>query len=189
MLAADKVGTPSGQLSGDPLAFARRSGNGPVQAARQLQGDHRPGCLLGQQETLIDLLPLGFAKPDVDSDAGRTQLGEASAVHAGIGVEVRYHHAGNAGGDHRVRAGRRAAVMGARLESHVGRGPTRRRSSALQRLGFGMGAPAGLGPAAAHHAPIGDNDAAHGRIGRRPTERPPGERQRRLHEGAIGCIL
>ena len=56
-------------------------------------------------------------------------------------------NAGDAGFDQRLAAGRRATVMGAGLQGHVGGGAARRGPGPLQGLGLGMRSAAGLGPA------------------------------------------
>ena len=80
---------------------------------------------------------------------GRPQQRVAAPCHLGVGVLDRRHHAGDPGRDDGLGAGRRLAMMGARLERRVERRPARRRAGAPQRLGFRVGAPARLGPAAA----------------------------------------
>ena len=61
--------------------------------------------------------------PSVDRDAGRPEAGHPGAVDGGVGVERGDLDAGDAGGDDRVGAGRRPAVVAAGLERDVEFGP------------------------------------------------------------------
>ena len=78
------------------------------------------------------------AEPDIDRDAGGAQPAMALPRHLRIGVLDRRHHARDAGGDHGVGAGRRLAVMRARLQRDIERGAARGLAGAPQRLGLGM---------------------------------------------------
>ena len=125
-------------------------------------------------------------RPDLDRDAGGAQFGVALPGHLRIGILDRRHDARNAGGNHRIGAGRRLAEMRARLQRHVERGAARGFARALKRLRLGMRTAAGLGPAAADDDAISDHDRADGRIGPGAALPAPSERQRQLHEALVG---
>ena len=76
-----------------------------------------------------ELLGMWLAATNFDSDAGRAQLLDAFATDRCKRVEHRAAHAGDAGFDECVGAGRRLAMMTAWLQRHVGR-------RALRRLAF-----------------------------------------------------
>jgi hypothetical protein len=66
-----------------------------------------------------DVLRLGGQQALLHHDAGRAQPGDALAVDPRIAITRGDHHAADAGRDQRVRAGRRAAPVAARLQRHV----------------------------------------------------------------------
>ena len=86
--------------------------------------------------------------------------------------------------DDGVGAGRRLAVMRARLERDVERGAARRLAGAAPALRLGMRPPAGLGPAAADDDAVLDDDRADRGIGPGLAEPAPPQRQRQRHEAS-----
>ena len=129
------------------------------------------------------------ADPDIDGNAGGAQPGMPLPRHFGIGIFQRRHHARYAGGDDRVGAGRRFAVMRAWLERDVQRRAKGRvicpRAGAAQRLDLGMRPAAGLRPAAADDHAILDDDRADRRIGPGAAQPAAAERQRERHEAGV----
>jgi hypothetical protein len=107
---------------------------------------------------------LGGADADVDSNARGAQPRMARAGDLRVGVFERGDHAGDAGGNDGIGAGRRLAEMRARLERHVKRGAARRLAGAAERLDLGMRPAADLRPAAADNDSAFDDDRADGRI-------------------------
>ena len=83
---------------------------------------------------------------------------------AGVGVGERGDDPGDARLDQRIGAGRRDAMMGARLQRDMGGGALGERTGLLQGADLGMGAAAGLGPAATDHDPIPDQNATDSRV-------------------------
>ncbi|MHC2931756.1 hypothetical protein ACVJA9_006553 [Bradyrhizobium diazoefficiens] len=128
------------------------------------------------------------AETHVHRDAGRTQTGMALACDFRIGILDRRHHALDAGRNHRIGTRRRFAEMRARLQRDVERGPARRLTGTPQGLGLAMRTSAGLRPAAADDDAVFHDDGADGRIGPGPPLPAPAERQRKLHEAAIGVL-
>ena len=125
---------------------------------------------------------------DIDGNPGRAKSGVALPRHLGIGVLDRRHHARNACGDHGVDARRRFADMRTGLQRHIERGAAGGLTGALERLGFGMRAAAGLGPAAADDDAILHHDRADGGIRPGPPLPAPPKRQRKLHEARVGGL-
>src|SRR5262249_5647369 len=84
-----------------------------------------------------------------------------------------------------VGAGRRLAMMGAWLERDIERRPARGGTGTAERLGLGMGPPAGLGPAAAdNHAVLGDH-CADGGVGPGASAPAPAPPKRERHEAGV----
>jgi hypothetical protein len=102
---------------------------------------------------------LDVARGQFDLDAAGAQPLDALSVGAGVGVDRRDHHAGDPGRDQGVGAGRRAAVVRARLEAGVGGGTggvARRREGVhlgVRRSRALVPALADDGPVAHQHAP------------------------------------
>ena len=100
----------------------------------------------------------------------------------------RRHHAHDPGGDHGIGARRRLADMRTRFQRHIERGAARGLAGAVERLGLGVGAATGLGPATADNDAILDHDRADGGIGPGAALPAPAERQCQLHEALIGGL-
>ncbi len=77
--------------------------------------------------------------------------------------------------------------MGAGFKRHIDRGAARQVAGLRQRLGLGMGAPPGPGPAAPDDPAMGNDDAAHGGIGPYRPQTPRPERQGMGHVPGIVC--
>ena len=73
-----------------------------------------------------------------DVDAGGAQASRTVAADVRVRIARADDDAAHAGGDHRIGARRRAAVMGARLERHVERRAARPRAGIAQRLGLAV---------------------------------------------------
>ena len=125
------------------------------------------------------------AKTDIDRDAFGAQPLVALAGDFRIGIFQRRHHARDAGLDDGVGAGRRLALMRARLERHVHRGALRGFLGVPQRLDLGMRAAAGLRPAAAKDDAVLHDHRADRRIGPGRAQPAPAERQRQRHEARV----
>ena len=132
----------------------------------------------------------GFHSPEphLDRDAGSAQFCVALPGHQRIGILDRRHHARDAGGYHRIGAGRRLADMRARLQRHIERGAARGVSRPRQRLRFGVRTSACLRPATADNDAIFDHDRPDGRIGPGAPLPAPSERQRQLHKTLVGGL-
>ena len=121
-----------------------------------------------------------------DFDAGGAEHGVAFAGDAGVGVGEGGDGAGEFGGDQRRSAGGRVAMVGAGFQGDIGGGALRGVPGLFQRADLGMGAAAGLGPAATDHDPAPDEDTADGGIGPDIAKAPRGEAQGMGHVVGVG---
>ena len=113
-----------------------------VGRARQFQRHHRP-ALRDAQEVAEMIAPrLGRADSDDDLDARLAQQAMAAAGDPLVGVLHRADDAGDARRDDRLGAGRRAALVKTRLQRHVQRRPGGRIPGLVDRMAFGVRAPA-----------------------------------------------
>ncbi len=116
-------------------------------------------------EGFVELSGAGrVAGVDFNFDAGVFEQAKARTVH----LRVRILHGGDdfldSGGDDRVGARRRAALMRTRLESQVERGATRQFTGLFESENFGvLHAGPGVKTASDDHV-IAHDDGAHGRI-------------------------
>src|SRR5258707_1444796 len=136
------------------------------------------GTLVADAPEMSGMIMRGLrgAKPDVDCNAGGAKFCMALPAHLGIWILDRRYHPGNAGGDDGLSAGRRLADMRARLQRHIERGAAGGFAGAIERLRFGVGAAAGLGPATTHNDAVLAHDRADGGIGPGTALPAPSER-------------
>jgi hypothetical protein len=87
------------------------------------------------------------------------------ACYRGKGIQHGGNDPSNASAKDRVGARRRLAVMAARLEGHVERGPERLFSGAIQRVHFSMSLPVLFVPAFSNDTAIANDDGANERVG------------------------
>ncbi len=179
---AQQMAEAAGFFARDPLALAGDGRGLAVEALGDLQRDQRPARPQAQEEAGIEAGRLLLQDTGRDLDAGLPQHGEALAADARIGVLDRRDDARDAGRDQCIGAGRRLAQMRTGLQRHIGGGAPRRLARLRQRHGLGMRPPARLCPTASQHpAFIGNDDAAHRRIGRRAAQSPRRQRERVAH--------
>jgi hypothetical protein len=121
-----------------PLSSALR----PVERDRGLEAQPGPAALHARDEADVELARLVFARADDDLDAGRGEARGALAGDERIRIAHRHHHPADAGGDERIGARRRAAVVRAGLEAdddggaaHVGAAPAASRSAITSACG------------------------------------------------------
>ena len=91
------------------------------------------------QEGAVLLGGFGLAHAAEHFNACCLELGDAAAGYAGIGIIQGNHHPAQARGNHRLRAGGRAAVVAAGLERHVERAAFGAITGAAQGHYFGVG--------------------------------------------------
>ena len=133
----------SARLCGDEIqrALARRGGGAAVAADRGLVGDVRAAQLTracGTPRSGARAPRSIVAGGHVDLDPGRAQPREPRAVHPRSGSPAAHHDARHARRDQRIGAGRRAAVVRARLEADVHGRAGGRRAGRGQRVDLGV---------------------------------------------------
>lgn len=134
------------------------------------------------EETTIEFGRGARAHAAQHLDAGRAQTCRAGAGHARIRIVHRVHHARHAGRDQGFAAGRRAAVMVARFETHVGGRTARVVAGPGQRIGLGMRPTGATVMALRQHHAVFHQHAADARIGRGGILAERGERHGARHE-------
>ena len=172
---------------GDPPALAVGQRDAAVERGGELERDVRPAQRPPGQEPRHRRARLGRARRRSSTAIPAVaQPREPRAVGARIGIAQRRRPPAprpprSAG---RRRPGPRGDAMRAGLERDIGGGAARRLARLRQRHRLGMRAPARLGPAAPDDAAVLHDHAADIGIGRRPSPRPLGERQRGAHPAA-----
>lgn len=155
----------------------------------ELERDMRPSINNTPDMTRMRAPCLVGPDPHIDRNAGRAQPRVTAPSNLGIGVFQRRDDTRDAGLDNGIRAGRRLAMMRARLECHVERAPPSRRTRARQCFGFGMRASPGAGDAAADDnrriTLIAHDNRAHRWVGPGLAEATPAERKRERHEPRV----
>jgi hypothetical protein len=104
---------------------------------------------------------------DVNDESGSTQGGDPAAGDTRIGIEDPDDDAFHTGGDDRVDARRRAAVMRARLQRHVQRRPPGPSPGLTEGDHLGVSTAGRFGRTRADDDPVGHEDRPHPGIRRR----------------------
>jgi hypothetical protein len=102
-----------------------------------------------------------------------------------VGIAHRRHDAGNPGGDQRRRAGRRAAMVAARFQRHVGGGAARPLAGGAQAWTSACGSPAFLVPALADDLAVAHQHATDPRVGRGRPQAALGQLQGARHHAVV----
>ena len=105
----------------------------PSRLGAELDAHPRPAALDAREEAAVEFARLRLQQAALDLDAGRHQLAEALAVDRRVRIAAGGDDAGDAGGDQRVGAGRRAPGVRAGLEGDVGGGAARLVAGLAQR--------------------------------------------------------
>ena len=176
---------------GDPAALAGAGGDPAVERGGELQRHHRPP---GREPASGSR---GSSPPPRRRGSRPRRRCPAAASRAipapfdpRVGVLGGDHHAGDAGRDQRLGAGRRRAGVGAGLERDVGGGAAR----PLARLGSASASAWGRPPSPVRPRPTTrsrprDDDAAHRRIGPHPPEAAPRQPEGRAHPARVPVFL
>ncbi len=175
MLLAQGEGPAPAFGGGDPLALPGRGGDAAVEAHRPLEGHLGTAEDVGDQEGEVEPDRLLHQEAGLDLDPRLAQLREAAAGDFRIGIAMAGHHAGDSGRDHRVGAGRGAAVVGAGLQGDEEGGTSRAVSRLAQGLDLGVRASHLPVPAAAHDLAVPHQDGADLRVGRDAVPAAGGE--------------
>ena len=155
------------RLGGDPFAFAAGERRAPIDTRADLDGHPRRATSHARKEPAIQLACIAFEYADRDLDSRRFELAQPAASHSWIGVRRGHDDSLQTRSEHGVDTGRRAAMMRARLERHVGGAATRASASLGQRIDLCMRLTGAAMPALAHHIALRvEQDAADARIRR-----------------------
>ncbi len=177
------------RLAGDGDRLAPGRAGFAVGGDRELEQDMRTAFGKAKNVTGVVAPRLIGADADLDGNARGAKPRVTLPCHFRIGIFQRRHHPRNAGGNHRIGAGRRFAVMRAGFERDVERRTARGLACPAQRLDLGMRPAAGLGPAAADNHAILDDHRADRRIGPGAAKPAPAERKRQRHEAEQSSML
>ena len=172
--------------TGDPARVAARGCDAAVERDGELERDERPAAehvrtIAGGQEPR-----LVRTRPDHDRDARAPELRDAAAAHAGVGIDHGHDDAPEPEADERVRAGRRAPVVRARLEGDVERGAAHPPAGGAQGLDLGVRRAGAAVEALADDAPAAREDGAHRRVREGAPEALGRQRERARHEARVG---
>ncbi len=151
--------------AGYPLADPVRQRGAPVQTHADFASNQRHPACHARHKPRVQLLRGGFHQPAFDLDTGGAQAGNTLPCHLRIRVLHRHHHPRHPGTNQRIGAGRRSAVMTARLQRDIYRRPPRRRTRFAQGIHFGMWLAGLFVPAAAEQFALPHQHATDTRIG------------------------
>ena len=187
MAGAQAVNHAPRLWTGDPLAVSGCGGDAAIKTRGEFERHEGPPDFVAHEEPGEITPGLFCHDAGAHLDARRAQHGKAPARDARIIIVKRGHDPRDARRNKCLGAGWGLAVMGARLERDIGRGPARQFPRLCQRLRFGMGPPARRGPATPDDAPALHDDAAHGGVGRALAHPPPPQRQGQRHKAGVGA--
>ena len=153
----------------------------PVERRRQLDADPGPAAFDAGKEADVQFARGGFHQTDLDHDAGRAQARKTFAGDAIERIADRGDDTRDAGAHQRVGTGRRAPVMRAGFEGHVGGGVAGAFAGLAQREHFRMRFAGAFVETATEHAPAAGDDATDTRIRRRRVQAARGKPQRLGH--------
>ena len=152
------------RLAGDPLRLAAGQRGAAVQAHRQLHPHPRAAALDPAEEADVEFARRLAHQAGVDGDAGSAQKARAAAVDLRERILGGDHHPLHACGNQRIGARRRAAVVRAGLQRHIGGGATRPLAGFAQRVYLGMRLTGTLVETRADHPVAMRDHATHARI-------------------------
>ena len=150
-IVADLLHVRAGAFAGDPAGVVLGRGDLAVQRQRGFQRHQREAGAHGMDEGFVQLRGLARAYSDATSTvtAGVVQAAESLAGNWRIGIFHGGDHARHARLHQRVGAGRRAALMRARLQRDVERRAARLLAGLFERENLGvLGLRVGVEPAA-----------------------------------------
>ena len=173
---------PTRLRPGDPPAVPAPRRDPPVQAARQLERDHRPPPLHPRQEPRRHRPRLVPEHALDDLDPGRPQPRHAPPAHPGIRIAAPHHHPRDPRRHQRVRARRCRPEMAARLQRHGGAPAPRRAARHRQRPRLRVRPAALRSPPPPDDPPVRrQHDAPHRRVRPGRAQPAPRQPQRRAH--------
>jgi len=164
MPSAQRVGLQAGSWAGDPLAFARPSGDPAIKRCGQFQRDQGPSVHHAHPKPGDDVVRLIAQHAGCDSHPSRLQPRKPGAIDAWVWVTRGDHNARNACCNEGVATRRGAAMVATGFECDIRCGTVRRIARHRQRLRFCVRAPARRRCAAADNPTVFDNDTSNRRI-------------------------
>jgi hypothetical protein len=165
VVEAFEVHPCTGLWSGDPTALAACGGDPAIKACGKLQRHHGPAqTLTGQKAQMRGLCSMcqharGDLYPGIFE--GFVPFARDARVRVGKCVD----HACHTCSDQSVGAGRGLAMVGARFQGHVGRGPLSRDTGLGKGLRFAVGPTTGRCDTAPQDAGAVDDHASDRRVG------------------------
>ena len=175
MTCPQPLHVPARLRRGDPLALATRHGGATIQARPQLDRHQRKRGAHPFEETGVQGLGFRGQQAEIGLDPRLGEHPQAAPAHLGIGIHHGSHHPGHPGLDERLGAGRRATMMGAGLQGHIGGGTAGLFPCRVQGIDLGMGLTGPLVPALPHHHAGLHQHGADAGVGSRGVTAAPGQ--------------
>ena len=190
-LGAQTLHVASRLRGGDPLAFAAGHRRAAVQRGAQLQLHPGKTGAHPLQKALIQRFRFVHHQPMADLNAGLLQAIQTAPRHLRVRILHRGDHAADAGGNQRIAAWRRTAMVAAGLKSDVGGGAARLFASHAQGVHFSMRLAGAIVKPLADDLTVFHNDAADVRVrmGSKATARGKLQRTRHVHFVLHGLVL
>lgn len=185
MLGTQCVNMGAGGLPGDPLAVTIRGGDAPIETVGQLQGDERTSARDAGQKARLQITGLGLHHAFHHLDPGVAQDRMTPTGDAAVGIGQCADNADDARLDQPLGTGRGSTVMRARFKRDIGRRTPRQIACGVQGHTLGMGAAAGLGPAAANDPTLAQQDTANGGVRPDIAQSAPRKAQRMGHVAVV----
>ena len=176
----------------DPLTLPVAQGTGAIERGRQLHAHPGAGAQHAAEKAQIELARRLRAGADLHLHPRGPEPSQALAGHARVGVDQAGHDARHAGLDQGLAAGAGAALVGTRLERHIGAGPPHRMATGggiAKRHHLGMGAAGGLGMPLSDDLALGaDQHTADRWVGRGQQPGPGGQLERSFNHGVRAAV-
>ena len=190
-LGAQTLHVASRLRGGDPLAFTAGHRRAAVQRGAQLQLHPGKTGAHPLQEALIQRFRFVHHQPVADVNTGLLQTIQTAPRHLRVWVLHRSDHAANAGGDQRIAARRRTAMVAAGFKGDVGGGALRLFAGHAERVHFSMRLAGAIVKALADDFAVFHNDAADIRVrmGGKASARGKLQRSRHVHFVLHGLVL
>jgi hypothetical protein len=148
---------------GDPPGVTRPGGDPAIEGHGPLGDDPRATSAQQFEIWRVEPASVGFAETDLHADTGLSQKGCTPAGDLGEGVRHGGHDTTDASGQDGIGAGRRFAVVTARLQGDIKRGTPGGLTGGVERMNLGVRSTVTLVPALADAGiPLDDDGADHG---------------------------
>ena len=190
-LCAQTLHVASRLRGGDPLAFAAGHRRAAVQRSTQLELHPGKTGAHPLQEALVQRFRLVHHQPVADFNTGLLQTVQAAPRHLRVRILHRGDHAADAGGNQRIAARRRTAVVAAGLKGDIGGGASRLFPRYPQGVHFGVRLAGAIVEPFADDLAVFYNDTANVRVrmGGKATAGGELKRTRHVHFVLHGLVL